>query len=74
MALTLIANNYEVLPVLTELLSSEHFFDISVRGALIKGPLDMLYSMFNSTESAPTYGLATDYEMQLNVYTTNAVE
>ena len=68
MALTLIANNYEVLPVLTELLSSEHFFDISVRGALIKGPLDMLYSMFNSTESAPTYGLATDYEMQLNVY------
>jgi uncharacterized protein (DUF1800 family) len=68
MALTLIANNYDVLPVLTELFSSEHFYDISVRGALIKGPLDMLYSMFNSTESAPTYGLATDYEMQLNVY------
>ncbi|MDX2359218.1 MAG: DUF1800 family protein [Crocinitomicaceae bacterium] len=68
MAATMIANNYEVLPVLTELFSSEHFYDISVRGALIKGPLDMLYSMFNSTESAPSFDLATNYEMQLNVY------
>ena len=68
MAATLIANSYNVLPVLTELLSSEHFYDISVRGALIKGPLDMLYSMFNSTESVPNFDLATDYELQLNVY------
>jgi uncharacterized protein (DUF1800 family) len=68
MANTLIASNYEVLPVLQELLSSEHFYDISVRGALIKGPLDMLYSMLNGTESAPAFDLATDYEMQLNMY------
>lgn len=68
MATTLIANNYQILPVLTELFSSEHFYDISVRGALIKGPLDMLYSMWNSCDSTPTYGLATDYEMLLNVY------
>lgn len=68
MAATMIANNYEVLPVLTELFSSQHFYDISVRGALIKGPLDMLYSMLNSTESTPTFGYATNYEMQLNIY------
>jgi uncharacterized protein (DUF1800 family) len=68
MAATLLANNYEVLPVLTELFASEHFYDISVRGALIKGPLDMLYSMLNSSESAPSFDLATNYEMQLNVY------
>lgn len=68
MANTLIANSYNVLPVLVELFSSEHFYDISVRGALIKGPLDFLYSMMNSTSSVPTFGLATDYEMQLNIY------
>lgn len=68
MATTLIANNYEVLPVLTELLSSEHFYDVLVRGAIIKGPLDMLYSMLNATQSIPGFDLATDYEMQLNMY------
>ncbi len=68
MATTLLANNYQILPVLSELFASEHFYDISVRGALIKGPLDMMYSMWNSCDSTPTYGLATDYEMLLNVY------
>tara|TARA_B110000285_G_C15104360_1_gene607007 strand:+ start:115 stop:1734 length:1620 start_codon:yes stop_codon:yes gene_type:complete len=68
MANTMIANNYEILPVLTELFSSEHFYDISVHGALIKGPLDMMYSMLNGSESVPNFDLATDYEMYLNVY------
>ena len=68
MAATLIANNYEVLPVLTELFSSEHFYDISVRGALIKSPLEMIYSMMNSTESITSFDLATNYEMQLSMY------
>lgn len=68
MATTLVNNNYEVLPVISELLSSQHFYDISVRGAMIKGPLDMLFSMLNSTESAPSFDLATNYEMLLNIY------
>ena len=68
MANTMIANNYEILPVLTELFTSEHFYDISVRGALIKGPLDMLFSMFNQCDTTPSFGLATDYEMLLNIY------
>jgi len=68
MATTMLANNYEILPVLMELFSSEHFYDISVRGALIKGPLDMMYSMLNGTESQTNFDLATDYEMQLNVF------
>lgn len=68
MAATFIANNYEVLPVMTELLSSEHFYDISVRGALIKSPLEMIFSMFNSTESVPGFDLVTDSEMYLVVY------
>lgn len=68
MANTMIANNYDVLPVLQELFSSEHFYDIAVRGALIKGPLDTVYSMMNSTESTPTFDLATNYDMQLAMY------
>ncbi len=68
MAATLISNNYEILPVMTELLSSEHFYDLSVRGALIKSPLDMNFSMFNSTESIPGFDLVTDSEMYLVVY------
>lgn len=68
MANTLIANNYDVLPVLSELFQSQHFYDISVRGALIRGPLDMIYSMANATESQSNFGLATDYEMQTYIY------
>ncbi len=68
MATTMIANNYEILPVLTELFSSEHFYDISVRGALIKGPIDMLFSMFNSTQSQLNFDLKTNYEMGISVY------
>ncbi|NVK65245.1 MAG: DUF1800 family protein [Flavobacteriales bacterium] len=68
MAATMIANNYEILPVLTELFSSEHFYDISVRGALIKSPLEMIFSMFNSTESIPGFDLLTDSEMYLVLY------
>ncbi|PHR33728.1 MAG: hypothetical protein COA38_04760 [Fluviicola sp.] len=68
MAATLISNNYEILPVMTELLLSEHFYDLSVRGALIKSPIDMTFSMFNSTESIPGFDLVTDSEMYLLVY------
>ena len=68
MAATMIANNYDVLPVLTQLFQSEHFYDIAVRGAIIRGPLDMVYSVFNATSSGPGFDLATDSEMQLNLY------
>ena len=68
MAATLITNNYDVLPVLTELFTSEHFYDISVRGALIKSPLEMIYSMMNSTGSVPAFNLETNYEMEVSMY------
>ena len=32
--------NYEIKPVLKELLSSRHFFDVANRGAIIKSPVD----------------------------------
>ncbi|MFT3934328.1 MAG: DUF1800 domain-containing protein [Chitinophagaceae bacterium] len=33
-------NNYEIKPVLAQLLSSRHFFDIANRGSIIKSPID----------------------------------
>lgn len=51
MAQTMIANNYEVLPVLRELFLSEHFFDMANRGTIIKNPLELTASMLKSTNS-----------------------
>ena len=68
MANTLTANNYDILPVLQELLSSEHFYDLSIRGSLIKNPIELTFSMLNTSQSTPTFDLATNMEMQLNLY------
>lgn len=41
LAKLLIKNNYEIKPVLKTLLSSRHFFDVSLRGTMIKSPVDL---------------------------------
>jgi uncharacterized protein (DUF1800 family) len=68
MASTLTSNNFEVLPVIEQLLKSEHFYDISVRGAIIKNPLELLFSMLNASGSVPGYSVAVNYEIYLNLY------
>ena len=42
---TLMANNYEIKPVLRQLLTSEHFYRETYRGAIIKNPHDFLGSI-----------------------------
>jgi len=62
LAQTLYNNNYEVKPVLEQLLSSEHFFDINNSspqnnnfGALIKSPVDLVIGTFRTLNiSLPT--------------------
>jgi uncharacterized protein (DUF1800 family) len=68
MAQTMISNNYEILPVMDQLLKSEHFYDLSLRGSLIRSPLEMVFGMFNATSSGPNFDLATDSDMYLNLY------
>jgi uncharacterized protein (DUF1800 family) len=68
MAQTMITNNYDVLPVLDELFKSEHFYDVSLRGSIIRGPLEMLMGMMNPTESVPNYTLATNSDLYLTIY------
>ena len=39
--------NYEIRPVLTTLLTSQHFYDDALRGAIIKAPLDLVLGQLN---------------------------
>jgi uncharacterized protein (DUF1800 family) len=58
-------NNYELKPVLSALLSSEHFFDPAIMGAQIKSPVDLVVGMCRelnvqfqpSTDVVGNYGL-----------------
>lgn len=68
MAQTFAANNFEIAPVLIELLSSEHFYDISVRGAIIKSPLEMLLTMLNTSETTANFDLQSTYQIYLSMY------
>ena len=45
MAQLLISNNFEVKPVLEALLGSQHFYDMAVRGPMIKSPYEFIVSM-----------------------------
>ncbi|MFA7272458.1 MAG: DUF1800 family protein [Crocinitomicaceae bacterium] len=68
MAQTLTVNNFNILPVMEQLLKSEHFYDIAVRGALIKSPMEAVFSWFSSSQSVPNVNIPTNYEMYLNLY------
>ncbi len=52
LANTLIENNFEVLPVLQQLLTSEHFFASDLIGPMIKNPLDFVIPLFRQFEIA----------------------
>jgi len=38
--------DFEIAPVLSSLLKSEHFYDMQIRGAMIKNPLDFVANIF----------------------------
>lgn len=68
MANTLLTNNYDVLPVLRELFKSQHFYDLSVRGAQIKTPLESTLTPFSSSDVYANYNVVTKYQMHLNLF------
>jgi uncharacterized protein (DUF1800 family) len=68
LAQTFITNNYEVLPVMQQLLTSDHFYDMSVRGAIIRNPLEMIMGAMNPTQTIPNFGLVGDYQTYISVY------
>jgi uncharacterized protein (DUF1800 family) len=64
LATTLRANNYNILPVLNQLLKSAHFFDTANFGCVIKNPVDLVVGLCRQ------YGLSfpTDVTTQYNLW------
>lgn len=46
---TFVANNFQLAPVLNQLLISEHFFDEESIGVIIKSPIDLFFEFSNET-------------------------
>ena len=63
MANMLIANDYEIQPVMDMLLKSEHFYDIALRGTIIKNPVEFFTSMYKSTGTVMNFDVPTTYQM-----------
>lgn len=63
MANMLIANDYEIQPVMDMLLKSQHFYDIALRGTIIKNPVEFFTSMYKSTGTVMNFDVPTTYQM-----------
>ena len=61
-------NDYEIKPALTALLSSEHFYDFQVAGAMIKNPMDFVLGMFTQFEIELAPELDDRYAQLLDIY------
>jgi uncharacterized protein (DUF1800 family) len=49
LAQTFVANNFEIAPVLRQLFKSQHFFDDTAIGVIIKSPFDLYLNMVKET-------------------------
>ncbi len=68
LATTLFNNNYEIKPVLLQLLSSEHFFSLDYRGAYIKNPLEFAIGIYRKGEISMSSDLLTNYGIWNNIF------
>lgn len=48
LAASLISNNWEMLPVMRQLLKSQHFYDMANRGVMIKSPFDFICNLIST--------------------------
>jgi len=69
MAQMLIADNYEVQPTIMALLSSEHFYDMSVRGCMVTHPIDYLFKMTNTFELELNPDILQEYNILRRLFT-----
>lgn len=61
MAQMMIDNNYEIKQVLMTLLSSEEFYEPSIRGCMIAHPIDHLFKVLSTFQVAMPTDYITDY-------------
>jgi uncharacterized protein (DUF1800 family) len=69
MAQMLITDNYDVQPTIKALLSSEHFYDISIRGCMITHPIDYLFKMVNIFELELNPDILQEYNILRRLFT-----
>jgi hypothetical protein len=62
LATTLFNNNYEIKPMLEQLLSSEHFFSSDYFGSQIKNPIDFTIGVYNKCEISLSSNVLANYE------------
>lgn len=65
---TLIQNNFNIIPVLQQLLASEHFYDTALRGSLVKSPYDYVFSIYNPTKATLPGNLSERYSIANQIY------
>ena len=71
------SNNFELRPMLEVLLTSEHFFDHQLRGAVIKSPIDFMVGMcrqLNFTQLPLSYGVERMAKLTLELLFPPTVE
>ena len=68
LATTLFNNNYEIKPMLAQLLSSEHFFSAGFRGAYIKNPLEFAIGVYRKFEIQLSTVILNNYEIWLSIF------
>jgi len=69
MAQMLIGDNYDVQATLMALLSSEHFYDMSIRGCMITHPIDYLFKMVNTFELELNPDILQEYNILRRLFT-----
>lgn len=63
-------NNYEIKPALQALLSSEYFYQTSVRGCMVNHPIDFLFKLVNSLELEFPNTLERKYRLWVAIHRT----
>lgn len=61
LAASLIAHQWEIKPILLQLFSSEHFFDMANRGVMIKSPVDFIAGTFKTLNINTTLSVSGGY-------------
>ncbi len=68
LAQTMIANDYEVLPVLSQLFNSQHFFESELMGCQIKNPMEFLLPLISNMKLIPPDTLGDKYGFNASIF------
>lgn len=68
MAQLMIDNDYEIIPVLDALFRSQHFYDITIAGDVIKNPIEFVMSIVRPTNWSDGFDLELSYNSGFTLY------